>query len=104
MPLMAGTAVGAEATLLSRFLVNDRWVFGYRRPTWTRLCQFHLASAGGGTIWWIMANTLPQFGIHYLLAALAGTACSVLFSMTTNFLWIWRASHRESLERPHADG
>jgi putative flippase GtrA len=102
MPLIAGTALGAEATLLSRFLVNDRWVFGYRRPTWTRLWQFHVASAGGGVIWWTVANVLPQFGVHYLLAALAGTACSVIFSMATNFLWIWRTRSRGNLEQPHA--
>src|SRR5262245_41368031 len=103
MPLWAGTIVGAEATLLSRFLVNDRWVFGHRRPKWTRLWQFHMASVGGGAIWWIVANALPKFGVHYLFAALAGTACSVFFSMITNFLWIWRTNTRGNLERPHAD-
>ena len=90
LPLIVATSVGAEATLLLRFLINDRWVFGHRRPTWTRLCQFHVASAGGGAIWWVVANLLPRFGVHYLLAASAGTACSVMFSMATNFLWIWR--------------
>lgn len=90
LPLMAATAAGAEVTLLLRFLINDAWVLGHRRPTWTRLWQFHVASAGGGAIWWVVANVLPQFGIHYLLAATAGTACSVIFSVTTNFFWIWR--------------
>jgi putative flippase GtrA len=90
LSLIVATTAGAEATLLLRFLINDRWVFGHRRPTLTRLWQFHVASAGGGAIWWIVANLLPRFGIHYLLAAIAGTACSVMFSMATNFLWIWR--------------
>ena len=103
VPLVAGTAIGAEATLFTRFLVNDRWVFGHRRPTWTRLWQFHVAGAGGGMIWWIVANALPRFGIHYLLAALAGTACSVVFSMMTNFLWIWRTSKQRSLEVPRVE-
>jgi putative flippase GtrA len=90
LPLIMATAAGGEATLLFRFLINDRWVFGYRRPTWTRLWQFHVASAGGGLLWWIVANVLPRFGVHYLLAAAAGTACSVVVSMATNFLWVWR--------------
>lgn len=90
MPLIGATSLGAEATMLLRFLINDRWVFGHRRPSWTRLWQFHVASAGGGAIWFVTANFLPRLGVHYLLAALAGTAGSVIFSMATNFLWIWR--------------
>ena len=107
LPLMVATTGGAEAVLLLRFLINDRWVFGTRRPTWTRLWQFHVASAGGGAIWWIVANVLPRFGVHYLLAATAGTACSVVFSMGTNFFWIWRGRAKvetaESLETFHVD-
>jgi putative flippase GtrA len=90
VPLIVATSAGAEATLLLRFLINDHWVFGHPRPTWARLWQFHVASAVGGAIWWVVANLLPRFGVHYLLAATAGTACSVMFSMATNFLWIWR--------------
>jgi putative flippase GtrA len=107
LPLIVATAAGAEATLLVRFLINDRWVFGHRRPTWLRLWQFHLASAGGGVIWWVVANLLPRFGVQYLLAALAGSACSVVFSMATNFLWIWRQRVRavtaDSVETLDAD-
>jgi putative flippase GtrA len=111
LPLIVATSAGAEATLLLRFLINDRWVFGHRRPTWTRLWQFHVASAGGGAIWWVVANLLPRFGVHYLLAAIAGTACSVMVSMATNFLWIWRrrvdhssAAQPEDTERTEAAG
>jgi putative flippase GtrA len=87
--LMLGTVLAAEITMLLRFGVNDRWVFGHRRPTLRRLGQFHIAGAGGSAIWWIVANTLPRMGVHYLVASTAGTACSVVFSMLTNFLWIW---------------
>src|ERR1700693_214864 len=109
MPLMAGTLLSAEVTLVLRFFVNDRWVFKNRRPNWSRLWQFHVASAGGGTVWWGVSNILPRFGVHYLLAATAGNACAVFFGMTTNFLWVWRkrsdkspASQTE--ERAHAIG
>jgi putative flippase GtrA len=90
IPLLAATTVSAEITIVLRFLINDRWVFGYKRPTWNRLLQFHVASAGGGVVWWAVANTLPHFGVHYLIASITGTACSVCFSMATNFFWIWR--------------
>ena len=96
LPLMAATLIAAEVTVILRFGINDRWVFGHRRPTWTRLWQFHVASAGGTAIWWAVANALPHLGIHYLIASTAGTACSVFFSMFTNFLWIWRRDSRRS--------
>jgi len=90
LPLPAVTLVSSEITMLLRFFINDRWVFGHPVPSWARLWQYHLASAGGWVIWWIVANALPHFGIHYLIASTAGTACSVCFSMLTNFGWIWR--------------
>lgn len=89
LPLSAATFIGAEITIILRFLINDRWVFGNAHPTWKRLWQFHVASAGGGAVWWIVSNVLPRFGVYYLIASTVGTACSVFFSMCTNFLWIW---------------
>ena len=100
VPLAVGTIVSAEITLLVRFLVNDRWVFGNARPTWARLWKFHAAAAGGTAIWWVVTNGLARAGVNYLIAANAGTACSVLFSMASNFLWVWRG--RES-KKEHAE-
>jgi putative flippase GtrA len=90
MPLVVATLVSAEVTLLIRFLINDRWVFGFRFPTWKRLWQFHVAGAGGFGIWWVVTNALPRFGVHYLIASAAGSASSMFLSILTNFLWIWR--------------
>jgi putative flippase GtrA len=90
LPLLLGTLLSSEFIMLLRFLVNDRWVFGHPRPTWRRLWQYHVAGAGGFAIWWCIANLLPRFGIHYLLASTIGTGCSVFFSMLTNFFWVWR--------------
>ncbi len=90
MPLKLGTLFSAELTLLIRYFINDRWVFGHRFPTWMRLWQFHVAGAGGFAIWWTVANALPHFGVHYLLASAAGSASSMSLSIITNFLWIWR--------------
>ena len=94
MPLLVATLASAECTILVRFLINDRWVFGHPRPSWQRLWQFHVASAGGFVIWYTVANALPLlvpfFNLHYVLASAVGSACSVSFNMLTNFLWIWR--------------
>ena len=90
VPLLWSTLCAAEFTAIVRFFVNDRWVFRERRPTWNRFWKFHIGNAAGFAIWWVAANALPRFGVHYLIASTAGTALSMLSTLATNFLWIWR--------------
>ncbi len=87
------TLLTAEVSTLLRFLVNHYWVFGLRNPTIRNCIQYHIANAGAFAIWWITANALTLLGLHYLLAGIAAVACSTLFSLSTNFLWIWRKRH-----------
>jgi putative flippase GtrA len=96
MPLTIASLITAEVGTILRFFVNARWVFGHRRPTRLRFWQYHVANAGGFAIWWSVCNLLPLFGVHFLFASLAATACSVGLSMLTNFLWIWRRHYRGS--------
>jgi putative flippase GtrA len=90
VPLLLGTLLVAELTTVLRYLINDRWVFKQTQLSWTRLWQFHLANIGGFATWWIVVNLLPRVGVHYLVASTVGTACSMLSTMATNFLWVWR--------------
>lgn len=92
-PVVFATVVAAEAGTLLRFLANDRWVFGRPRPTWRRLWQYHVANAASIGIWWAATNIFALVGVHYLLASILAMGCSVLLSMLTNFLWIWRHGH-----------
>lgn len=85
-----GTLLTAEASTLLRFVVNHYWVFGLRNPTISNCIQYHIANAGAFALWWITANALTLLGMHYLLAGIAAVACSTLFSLSTNFFWIWR--------------
>lgn len=84
-PLISG-----EVSLIFRFLVIDRWVFGHRHPTWKRLGEYHLAAAGGFALWWTVSNVLVLLGTHYLLAALLAIGSSLALGLFTNFRWIWR--------------
>lgn len=89
----AGTFLTAEISTLLRFLVNHYWVFGQRSPTLRDCVQYHIANAGAFAIWWLTANLLTIAGLHYLIASIAAVAGSTLFSMATNFLWIWKRRH-----------
>jgi putative flippase GtrA len=88
-----GSMLSAEASTLLRFFINHYWVFGLRNPTIGDCIQYHIANAGAFAIWWITANTLTLFGMHYLLAGIVAVGCSTMFSFSTNFFWIWRKSH-----------
>jgi dolichol-phosphate mannosyltransferase len=88
--LAVATLIAGEGGLLVRFLVNDRWVFREGRPTWKRVGQYLVAVAGGFVIWWSATIILSWVGVHYLVAALLGTGTSVVWSVVTNFFWVWR--------------
>jgi putative flippase GtrA len=90
LPLWAATLLAGELGTVLRFGVNDRWVFGNRRPTWRRLIEYHAAVISSFAIWWAATNALAAFGVHYILASLFGTGVSVGWSMFTNFVWVWR--------------
>lgn len=89
-PYTLATLCSGEITTLFRFLMVDRWVFHHRRPTWTRLWQYHVANAMGFAIWWSAANLLKTFGVHYLVASVLAMFVSVGFNLLSNFFWIWR--------------
>jgi putative flippase GtrA len=95
MTVPLATLVAAEACTLLRFFVNHYWVFRLRRPTAGNLVSYHVANAGAFAVWWLTANLLTFFGMHYLLASIAAVGASTLLSLWTNFLWIWRHRHRD---------
>jgi putative flippase GtrA len=88
-----GSMLSAEASTLLRFFINHYWVFGLRNPTFSNCVQYHIANAGAFALWWVTANALTLFGMHYLLAGIVAVACSTLLSFSTNFFWIWRKRH-----------
>jgi len=94
LSVFVATFIAAEIGTVLRFLVNDRWVFGHANPTWKRLWQYHVATAGGAAVWLTATNLLAWWGVHYAIASVLAMACSVFVSLATNFLWIWRRQHK----------
>jgi putative flippase GtrA len=88
--LPLATAVAAEALILAKFLIADRWVFGHPRPTVERLVKYHGASAGALVVYWLVINGLSgMLGVPYPVAFIVGTGASFAWSLATNFLWVW---------------
>ena len=92
------TLIAAEIGTVLRYLVNDRWVFGHRQPTWRRLLQYQVANAVAFTVWWSTTNLMNFWGVYYLLAAVLAAGCSIGFSLVSNFYWIWHKRTRPSSE------
>jgi putative flippase GtrA len=90
MPLALASLIAAEVLILARFVVADRFVFGHPRPTWARLARYHGSCAGALAVSWVILNGVASFlAVPYELAFLLGTGASFLWSLLTNFLWVW---------------
>ncbi|MBJ7899628.1 MAG: GtrA family protein [Cyanobacteria bacterium RI_101] len=91
LSLTWATVLSAEFCTLTRYAVNDTWVFGNPRPTWKRCWDYHLANFSSFFLWSFIIVVLGnKLGWDHRLAAVAATVVSVGWSMVTNFLWVWR--------------
>ena len=89
-PLPVATAIAAEVLILGKFITTDRLVFGHASPAVNRLVRYHGASAGALLVYWLVINGLAEFrGVPYVAAFILGTAAAFLWSLVTNFLWVW---------------
>ena len=93
--LWVSSPVAIELSILSNFVLNDRWTFRDARdpaPVLTRIGRFHVAAAGGAAINWMSILVLTRLLglLHYLEANLVGIAVAFLWNYTLNVKWTWR--------------
>jgi putative flippase GtrA len=103
--LPLATIAAAETLILVKFVLADRWVFGHRRPTLRRAIRYHGACAGALVVYWLVINGAAALGLVYTIGFVVGTAASFLWSLLTNFLWVWSApklAHRQR-QKPEGD-
>ncbi len=93
---LVSAAIGIETSIISNFILNDRFTFGDRRstkgnPFLSRLAKFNLVSlAGVGINLGILWLLTQVFGLHYLLSNLVGIAFAFLWNYLVNTWWTWR--------------
>jgi putative flippase GtrA len=89
-PFPLATAVAAEVLILAKFFVADRVIFGHPVPAAGRLLRYHGAAAGALVVYWVVVNALSvALGMPYVLAFVLSTAAALLWSLVSNFLWVW---------------
>ncbi len=90
LPLLVASPLAVEVAILHNFVWNERWTFGARRFSLTRLGKFNLTSLGGLVITSGVLYLLVAYGgLHYMLANLMGIAAATAWNFTASLLWTW---------------
>jgi dolichol-phosphate mannosyltransferase len=91
-PIMAALAA-VEVSVLSNFVMNDRWTFADRggaRPILSRLVRYH-----GACLFGIVASVsvfsllVLGFGTHYLIANFLGILVGFIANFHGSSVWTW---------------
>jgi putative flippase GtrA len=91
LPLVLASILAVECSIASNYLLNDRWTFRRRWPSWRRFLKFNLVSCVGlvittATLWALVTGLRSP----YLLANLFGIALATAWNFAINLLWTWR--------------
>jgi dolichol-phosphate mannosyltransferase len=91
---LASAAIGIEVSIITNFLLNDRFTFADRRAPGgflRRLGKFNLVSlvalAVNMALLWFLTSVA---GLHYLVSNLIGIAVAAVLNYLLNTLWTWR--------------
>ena len=90
LPLLSASALAVVVSIIHNFLWNDYWTFGARGFSLRRLGKFNLTSLGGLLITSSVLYTLVTYwGVHYLVANLAGIGLAMAWNFAASLLWTW---------------
>ena len=84
-----GTALAAEICTLLRYFINEYWVFKHGKASIKGCIHFHVVNMLSWASWWVVANFLVIYGLHYQIASILALCVSTGVSLITNFYWVW---------------
>jgi dolichol-phosphate mannosyltransferase len=93
---LVSAAVAIEASIVSNFVLNDRWTFSDCRKhgsdRWPRrLATFNIISLPSFPMQLGVMGVLKEFfGMYYLAAAVVGILVVFVWNFVANSLWTWR--------------
>lgn len=88
----ASAFVAIEASIITNFLLNDRWTFKDRRGSkvFSRLLKYNAVSgAGVGVNMGIMALLVEVGGLHYLMAEFLAILGAFVWNYTLSSRYVW---------------
>ena len=96
IPYYISSLVGIEASIISNFILNDRFTFADRRTGKTRsfisrLLKFNVTCASGAAIQYgILLLLAGVFDINYLLSNFIGIVVAFAWNYILSMVWTWR--------------
>jgi putative flippase GtrA len=88
LPLAA--VASYEMAVVTNFLLDERWTFGYRSLSWARFGKFNLTALGGlvmtASLLWFLVTWI---GMQYLLANAVALGAAGLMNLLLSLFWIW---------------
>jgi dolichol-phosphate mannosyltransferase len=95
-PYLLAAGVAIELSIISNFILNDRFTFQDRRRRgsgqfWQRLGKFNLiALPGVGINIGVPLLILDHSGVYYYLAYLCGIVIATIWNYFMSTLWTWK--------------
>ena len=90
LPLLVSSAIAVELAILSNYMLNDRFTFAARRPSFRRLAKFNITSLAGLSVNVMIVWLLTRHGVYFLVANFVGIAVAVVVNYTFSVTWVWR--------------
>src|SRR5258708_23511932 len=88
LPLPVSSAMAVELAVLSNYLLNDRFTFAARRPSFTRLAKFNITSLARLGVNVTIILILARHGVYVLAANLVGIAAAVVANHPFRFSFV----------------
>ncbi len=89
------SVLATEASIVSNFLLNDRWTFrasSPRLPLWQRFLRFNGVALGGMLLTAVLLTGLTMYGrLPLLIANLLAVGGALAWNYLINTRWTWRA-------------
>jgi dolichol-phosphate mannosyltransferase len=85
-----------EASIISNFILNNRFTFGDRRIAthgsfFSRLLKFNITCIFGALIQYgLLVLFTSVFGVHYLISNLIGIAAAFIWNYLLSLIWTWK--------------
>ena len=90
LPLPLSSAIAVELAIISNYVLNDRFTFAVRTPSFRRLAKFNVTSLGGLGVNVVIVWLLTRHGVYFLAANFVGIAVAVVANYTFSVAWVWR--------------
>jgi putative flippase GtrA len=103
---LVSAAIGIETSIITNFILNDKWTFrdrSGRKGMLRRGAKFNAVSVAGLAInVSVLYLFTESFGVYYLISNLLGIGAAFLWNYFVNLGWTWR--HDESPGRTRKIG